>query len=539
MSDTGPPDDRGLGRADPEPPAPWPPVYVLPGAASIRSAALYDGVLQLTKRTMWLESVVNTIVGNPNPPAWNYLTEAEADLRYPLLTAPDPYPQYLTPARADARYLALSGGVLTGGLTLPQGPLVVDPDPSNALVWGPAGLLATGGVGTTDVTINGSSGIGAVESPLNTFALTLRVSPDALNTLALRANGLYGVPADLSAYSTTAAMNTAISASMTTHTGAADPHPTYYNQVRGDARYLQTINAFTQALADARYEPLDTMYTKAESDLRYEPFDSAYTKSEADARYLQSATAGATYVPLAGGSVLTGLLGPTTTNTRDLGTTALRWAKLWAVNAELTNLPTINGAALSTLFLAIGGGTLTGALTVSAGGVAITGASTFSVAPTVGGSPLLTQTAGDARYLLPATAASTYVPLAGGSVLTGSLGPTTTNAVDLGTSLLRWRKAWAVDEDLSGSLVVAVALTVAAKAVALSPNANQSLQWLANGFFSDAPTKATYDALVARVTALEGQMGAGTNGHYHAMGTWRQTAKATLPATVLEEAPAA
>jgi hypothetical protein len=325
--------------------------------------------------------------------------------------------------------------------------------------------------------------------------------------------------------------------------------------------------------------------------------------------YLTQATATTTYVPLAGGSVMTGLLGPSTTNTRDLGTTALRWAKLWAVNAEFTNAPTIGGAALSTLFLAIGGGTLTGALTVSAGGIAVTGASTFSVAPTVGGSPLLTQTAGDARYLLPATAASTYVPLAGGNVLTGGLGPTTNNALDLGTTALRfrklwgidgeftntptvggvalptfttadarylqsatagttyvplaggsvltgllgptttntrdlgtttlrWRKDWLVDGDYSGSLVVAVALTVAAKAVALSPNANQSLQWLANGFYSDAPTKAQYDALVARVAVLEGQMSAGTTGHYHAMGSWRQTAKATLPAMVLEEAPA-
>ena len=42
-----------------------------------------------------------------------------------------------------------------------------------------------------------------------------------------------------------------------------------------------------------------------------------------------------------------------------------------------------------------------------------------------------------------------------------------------------------------------------------------------------------------RVGALEGQMGAGANGHYHPLETWRQTAKAVLPATVLEEAPAA
>jgi hypothetical protein len=86
------------------------------------------------------------------------------------------------------------------------------------------------------------------------------------------------------------------------------------------------------------------------------------TQAAADARYLQSSAAATTYVPLAGGSVMTGLLGPTTTATRDLGTTALRWAKLWATDADFTNPPTVGGAALSTLYLPLVGGTLTGAL---------------------------------------------------------------------------------------------------------------------------------------------------------------------------------
>jgi len=49
-----------------------------------------------------------------------------------------------------------------------------------------------------------------------------------------------------------------------------------------------------------------------------------------------------------------------------------------------------------------GGDTMAGPLVVSSGGVGVTGASTFSVAPTVGGSALLTQSAGDARYALAA-----------------------------------------------------------------------------------------------------------------------------------------
>jgi hypothetical protein len=513
----------------------------------------------------------------------------------------------------------------------------------------------------TDVTVSGTEGVTVVESPANSFALGLTASPDANNTIEIRANGIYAAAGAIPPeYVTDAELAAALApyatdTDLADHAAAADPHAVYQTE----------------------------------------------------------AAAAATYVPLAGGSVLTGGLGPSTTNTRDLGTTALRWARLWTVNAEFTNVPTVNGVSMDSryepfdsaytkaeadaryslqahahagVYLPIGGGTLTGALTVSAGGIAVTGASTFSEAPTVGGSalltqaagdgrysltahahtgtylplsggtltgalavssggvsvtvdtgfvqvgatnpagsgsvrlrnsnyvtwrnaantadlslgvnnantlittthlapsginidlgltasrwrklwttdadlsgtlnvagaaatftnaptvggsPLQTQTAADARYLQSATAATTYVPLAGGSVLTGLLGPSTTNTRDLGTSTLRWRKTWGVDADLSGSLVVAVALTVAAKAVALSATAGNTLAWNADGFWSDAPTKAQYDALVARVAALEGQMGAGANGHYHLMGSWRQTAKATLPATTLEEVPAA
>lgn len=89
------------------------------------------------------------------------------------------------------------------------------------------------------------------------------------------------------------------------------------------------------------------------------------------ATLLQAATAAATYVPLAGGSVLTGFLGPTTTNTRDLGTTALRWRKLWAMDGEFTNVPTVGGVALPTsagvaaLYLPLAGGSLNGPLVIN------------------------------------------------------------------------------------------------------------------------------------------------------------------------------
>jgi len=81
-----------------------------------------------------------------------------------------------------------------------------------------------------------------------------------------------------------------------------------------------------------------------------------FTQTLADARYLTPATAASTYVPLAGGSVMTGLLGPTTTNTRDLGTTTLRWRKLWTVDIESTNVPTVNGVSLDTRYALAGSG---------------------------------------------------------------------------------------------------------------------------------------------------------------------------------------
>lgn len=199
-------------------------------------------------------------------------------------------------------------------------------------IQGPTGPAGTGG----DVTLTTDASLTVTESPAETFALATRLSPDAGNALALRGNGLYGTDT--------------------------------------------------------------TGITQAAADLRYEPFDSAYTKTEADARYTQGgisqAAADARYLQLSGGSVLTGSLGPTTTNTRDLGTTALRWAKVWAVNAEFTNAPTVSGSPLSSLFL----------------------------------------------------------PLTGGSVLTGGIGPSVNNAVDTGTSALRWRKAWTTDLDVSGVL---------------------------------------------------------------------------------------
>jgi hypothetical protein len=95
---------------------------------------------------------------------------------------------------------------------------------------------------------------------------------------------------------------------------------------------------------------------------------------------------------------------------------------------------------------------------------------------------------------------------------------------------------------LTGGAVSGV-LTVQGRAVGLSAVGGNTLTWTSAGLYSDSPSKAAIDALTARVAtleaqvaALQGQMGAGATGHYHPMGTWRQTAKAVIPVTQAQEA---
>src|SRR6185436_17351613 len=147
------------------------------------------------------------------------------------------------------------------------------------------------------------------------------------------------------------------------------------------------------------------------------------TFTTADARYLQSTTAATTYVDVVGDTMtgdlnMTANVLPTVTNVRDLGSSTLRWRKVWATDADFTNAPTVGGAALLTA--------------------------------TTADALFLTPAEGNAAY---ATAAhnhdTAYVKLTGGSVMTGLLGPTTTNTQDLGTTALRWRKLWSVDGEFT------------------------------------------------------------------------------------------
>lgn len=123
-----------------------------------------------------------------------------------------------------------------------------------------------------DVAITTDASLTATESPDNNFSLSTRLSPDAGNALALRANGLYSTDTtgvggggavdsvngqtgvvvldaqDVGALDQTTADGryatpASVSGAISTHAGAADPH----------AVYLLESAAFTQATADGRY----------------------------------------------------------------------------------------------------------------------------------------------------------------------------------------------------------------------------------------------------------------------------------------------
>lgn len=148
------------------------------------------------------------------------LTQAAADARYPLKTDPDPYPQYLT----------------------------------------------AGEVPPSDVTVTTDASLTATESPANTFALGVRLSPDAGNALALRGNGLYG----------------------TDTTGGGGGAVSSVNGEVGDVVLTAAEVGASPAAHnhDALYEPLDTAYTKAEADARYQPTGSySLTTHNHDASY--------------------------------------------------------------------------------------------------------------------------------------------------------------------------------------------------------------------------------------------------------------
>ena len=419
-----------------------------------------------------------------------YLTQTEADSLYTPVahtSAPDPHPVYLTQsegdgrytqggqtqAQADARYLQLTGGTLSGDLILSEAtPLlslkqVADTQPRARLTdlglyFGPGGATVL----DTSLLRTGANALSLGGSPVITQTLgDARYATPANITSAITTHE--GLADPHPTYTTATELSTAIS----NHAGLADPHPTYLTSTEGNAAYATPASVTSAITAhEALANPHGIDSTQAEADALYQAIGTYLTQATGDARYLQ----------LVGGTA-TGLI---TLHAAAVGTTVLQ-AKLPA-DTQPRGLWRADG------YLGWGPGGATG----------------FDTA-------------------LYRSAAQTL------SII-GALLPNATATRDLGTTALRWAKLWATNAELTTALVVA------SKAVALDPLAGNTLAWNAAGFYSNSPTKAQYDALLARVAALEAQMGAGVNGHYHLMGTWQQTQKATLPSTVLEreEAPA-
>ena len=104
------------------------------------------------------------------------MTVALGVMQLPVPVAGDNLPAYETGALRD-------GGLWTALRRLS------DHDHSGGEMGGP---VAGGGGGTgAEVTITGTEGVTVVESPANVFALGLTASPDANNTVQIRANGIY------------------------------------------------------------------------------------------------------------------------------------------------------------------------------------------------------------------------------------------------------------------------------------------------------------------------------------------------------------
>lgn len=162
-----------------------------------------------------------------------------------------PQPEPLDDLEAFLRGLEPDGGYW---LTMRR---LADHDHSGGLMGPP---VAGGGGTGAEVTITGTEGVTVVESPANTFALGLTASPDASNTVEIRANGIYSaagaIPpeyvtdAELAAALGPYATSDEVDTDLANHAAAADPHPGYLTPAEADALFL------TQTEGDARYRPI-------------------------------------------------------------------------------------------------------------------------------------------------------------------------------------------------------------------------------------------------------------------------------------------
>jgi hypothetical protein len=176
---------------------------------------------------------------------------------------------------ADLRYLQLTGGALSGALSILGKPVAVSPDADNGLEWRANGLYGGAGGAPPDLSAYYTKTEADARYSLvahdhaGVYSLVAHNHDAAYSLLAHTHTGTYATPTD-------------VSTAVTNHAGAADPHSTYLNNTRGDARYSLTGHTHAGVYApvahnhDGTYAP-----TVHNHDGAY------YTEAEADARFLQ------------------------------------------------------------------------------------------------------------------------------------------------------------------------------------------------------------------------------------------------------------
>ena len=154
---------------------------------------------------------------------------------------------------------------------------------------------------------------------------------------------------------------TSVTSAMNAHVALADPHPTYLTAAEGNTAYATAAHNHDAAYVDVAGDTVTGLLTLHGAATTTEVLR---TKLPADTQprglwradgYIGWGSGSATWdtaLLRSGAAALQviGSISPTTTNTRDLGTTALRWRKLWAVDGEFTNVPTVGGVSLDSRY---------------------------------------------------------------------------------------------------------------------------------------------------------------------------------------------
>jgi hypothetical protein len=273
--------------------------------------------------------------------------------------APEAVDAY-TKTESDARYL--------------QAPLTAGQVPAEFLTQteGDARYALVGAVAPADVTVTTDASLTSTESPANTFALAARLSPDAGNALALRANGLFSTDTTGSAGLATDPLADAkgdvfaasgadavgrLALGTNGHVLTADSTQTLgVKWAAASGAGLPTTGGTLTGLLELQGANVNTNVLQAIQSGDTQPMFRVNVSGDLEWG-TGDTTAPDTKVSRIGSNhlQLSAQLTPSTTNTRDLGTSSLRWRKLYGIDADLTGSLALSTSGTS--FLVVGGST--------------------------------------------------------------------------------------------------------------------------------------------------------------------------------------